>query len=356
MRSSIALLAATAGTTLASSNNYTEWMASSWLSKSVPVSRNYAYGVLYRGIELAHNKTNNAEYLDFIESQLSGVVSDSGELIDYNLTDKISLDDLRIGTNFLAAWAATGQEKFKLGADTLRRQIDITPRNEGGGLWHRDPTYPNQMWLDGIYMSTNFYALYTAWFDADNSTAWDDIMLQFDLIEEHCLREDGLLVHGFDYSKAAVWADPETGAAPLVWNRALGWYFMSLLDILDYFPKSHPGWETNLSRFQKLAQALKQAQDESGGWYLIMNDQYPSDPRNYIESSGSAMFTYGFLKGIRNGFLEESEYSQVADKGYKLLVDRFVSKNDNGTLNWEGTVEVGSLSSNGSFEVSPDVY
>lgn len=206
MRSSIALLAATAGTTLASSNNYTEWMASSWLSKSVPVSRNYAYGVLYRGIELAHNKTNNAEYLDFIESQLSGVVSDSGELIDYNLTDKISLDDLRIGTNFLAAWAATGQEKFKLGADTLRRQIDITPRNEGGGLWHRDPTYPNQMWLDGIYMSTNFYALYTAWFDADNSTAWDDIMLQFDLIEEHCLREDGLLVHGFDYSKAAVWA------------------------------------------------------------------------------------------------------------------------------------------------------
>lgn len=131
---------------------------------------------------------------------------------------------------------------------------------------------------------------------------------------------------------------------------------MSLLDILDYFPKSHPGWETNLSRFQKLAQALKQAQDESGGWYLIMNDQYPSDPRNYIESSGSAMFTYGFLKGIRNGFLEESEYSQVADKGYKLLVDRFVSKNDNGTLNWEGTVEVGSLSSNGSFEVSPDVY
>ncbi|KAE8327840.1 Six-hairpin glycosidase-like protein [Aspergillus sergii] len=350
MRSSIALLAATAGTTLASSNNYTEWMASSWLSKSVPVSRNYAYGVLYRGIEFAHNKTTDPEYLDFIESQLSGVVSDSGELIDYNLSDKISLDDLRIGTNFLAAWAATGQEKFKLGADTLRRQIDLTPRNEGGGLWHRDPTYPNQMWLDGIYMSTNFYALYTAWFDADNSTAWDDIMLQFDLIEEHCLREDGLLVHGFDYGKTAVWADPETGAAPLVWNRALGWYFMSLVDILDYFPKSHPGWETNLGRFQKLAQALKQAQDESGGWYLIMNDQYPSDPRNYIESSGSAMFTYGFLKGIRNGFLEESEYAQVADNGYKLLVDRFVSKNDNGTLNWEGTVEVGSLGSNGTFE------
>ncbi|KAB8076093.1 glycosyl hydrolase [Aspergillus leporis] len=351
MKLSIAILATVAGTTLAASNkNYTEWLATSYLSKSVSLSRNYANGVLYRGIELAYNKTGDSKYLEFLQSQLSAVVSDSGKLINYNLSDKISVDDLRIGTNFLALWAATGEEKFKLGADTLRRQIDVSPRNEGGGIWHRYPTYPNQMWLDGIYMVTNFYALYTAWFDAGNATAWDDIILQFDLIEEHCLRKDGLLVHGFDYSKTAVWADPETGGAPLVWNRALGWYFMSLVDILDYFPKSHSGWNKSLKRFQKLAQALKKTQDESGGWWLIMNEEYTSDPRNYIESSGSAMFTYGFLKGMRKGYLKEKDYSRAATKGYGLLVDEFISKNGNGTLNWEGTVEVGSLSSNGSFE------
>ncbi|KAE8151515.1 glycosyl hydrolase [Aspergillus avenaceus] len=351
MRASTSLSFLSAGAALAAgTQNITEWMATSYLSKSVNLSRNYANGVLYRGIEFAYNKTQDQAYLDFIEAQMSPVVDDSGELIDYNLSKKISLDDLRIGTNFLALWAATGEEKYKLGADTLRRQIDLTPRNEGGGMWHRDPTYPNQMWLDGIYMSTNFYALYTAWFDADNATAWDDIMLQFDLIEEHCLRPDGLLVHGYDHSKTAVWADPETGAAPLVWNRALGWYFMSLVDILDYFPTAHPGWNKNLDRFKKLAQALKEFQDESGGWWLIMNDEYPSDPRNYIESSGSAMFTYGFLKGMRMGYLEKDTYSSTAEKGYGCLVDDFITKNDNGTLNWEGTVEVGSLSSNGSFE------
>lgn len=146
--------------------------------------------------------------------------------------------------------------------------------------------------------------------------------------------------------------DPVTGAAPHVWDRALGWYFMSLVDILDVFPRTHRGWKKNLRRFQDLAKALKTAQDESGGWWLIMDEPYPSDPRNYIESSGSAMFTYGFLKGMRKGYLKKKEYKGTAEKGYKNLAEEFVTKNQNGTLNWEGTVEVGSLSSNGSFEVS----
>lgn len=127
---------------------------------------------------------------------------------------------------------------------------------------------------------------------------------------------------------------------------------MSLVDILDDFPKTHRGWRRNLLRFQSLARALKKTQDESGGWWLIMDEPYPSDPRNYIESSGSAMFTYGFLKGMRKGYLEKRDYMGAAKRGYNLLKNDFVSKNANGTLNFEGTVEVGSLSSNGSFEVS----
>lgn len=146
--------------------------------------------------------------------------------------------------------------------------------------------------------------------------------------------------------------DPVTGAAPHVWDRAVGWYFMSLVDILDDFPKTHHGWQRNLRRFQSLARALKKTQDRSGGWWLIMDEPYPNDPRNYIESSGSAMFTYGLLKGIRKGYIPKKDYLGAAKRGYNLLKKDFVSKNANGTLNFEGTVEVGSLSSNGSFEVS----
>lgn len=204
------LLLALASTSLAA--NYTEWMATSFLSKTVGQSRNYAYGVLYRGIELAYNKTSDETLLDYIVSQVNAVIPPDGSLPDYNLTAKISLDDLRIGTNLLNLWARTGDSRYKAAADTLRHQIDVTPRNAAGGLWHRMPTYPNQMWLDGIYMSTNFYAQWTAWFDGGNRTAWDDIMLQFDLIDEHCRLDSGLLAHGYDHSKVAVWA----GTSPLL--------------------------------------------------------------------------------------------------------------------------------------------
>ncbi|CEL11454.1 Putative Unsaturated rhamnogalacturonan hydrolase (Eurofung) [Aspergillus calidoustus] len=351
-----ALLAASAVSTATaaaapSKANYTEHLSESFLSKGVTFSRNYAYAVLYTGVELAYNKTSNPVYFNYIKTQIDGILNDDGSFV-VPITTTLSLDDIRIGLNFLWLWSVTGETKYKIAADNLRHQLDYTPRNPDGGFWHRRPTYPDQMWLDGIYMASNFYTQYTAWFQPANTTAWDDIILQYDLIEEHTrVPETGLLFHGYDASGVAVWADPVTGAAPHIWDRAVGWYFMSLVEMLDYFPKSHPGYARNVKRFQSLAAAVKKSQDpSSGGWWLIMDPPYPSDPRNYIESSGSAMFTYGLLRGIRKGFLKEKDYGKVARRGYETLKREFISTNVNGTLNWEGTVQVGSLGSNGTFE------
>ncbi|KAL5335688.1 glycosyl hydrolase [Aspergillus crustosus] len=335
--SSVAKAALLLATAANAAQNYTEWLSESYLSKGVTFSRNYAYAVLH--------------YFNYIKSQIDGVLNDDGSFV-VPITETLSLDDICIGQNLLYLWTATGEEKYKIAADGLRKQLDFTPRNEDGGFWHRRPTYPNQMWLDGIYMASNFYAQWTRWFQPNNQTAWDDIILQYDLIEEHTRdNETGLLFHGYDAGGVAVWADPVTGAAPHIWNRAVGWYFMSLVEVLEYFPKSHPGYKRNLHRFQTLAKAVKESQDkETGGWWLILDPPYPSDHRNYIETSGSAMFTYGLLRGIRKGFIKSTDYKKVAQKGYNLLKNDFLSHNANGTLNWEGTVQVGSLGSNGTFE------
>lgn len=202
-------------------------------------------------------------------------------------------------------------------------------------------------------MADSFYARWTDRYDADNQTAWDDIVLQFDLIEDHTRNETtGLLAHGYDESKVAVWADPITGSAPLVWSRAVGWYFLSLLEVLEVFPQSHPGYERLLEYYTWLAEALKASQDsESGGWWLIMSEQYVGAEGNYIESSGMAMFTYGWFKGIRDGHLQEDEYLGPAKKAYEGMTSQFLEPEDDGTVTWHGTVEVGSLSSNGTYEV-----
>jgi rhamnogalacturonyl hydrolase YesR len=82
-----------------------------------------------------------------------------------------------------------------------------------------------------------------------------------------------------------------------------------------------------------------------------MNEPYPGMEGNYFESSAAAMFTYGLLAGLREGWLDEAEYAVTAANAYKGLIDDFVVENANGTLTWEGTVEVGSLGSDASFKV-----
>lgn len=333
---------------------YSTWMATSFLSKSQGViNRHYVASVIHEGIQRAATLHINTTLLSYASTAISSLVVPNGTLVGWD-PNYYSLDDLRIGNNILYFWDTEGRKesKYEVAARGLRKQLDRWPRTRSGGLWHRDPTYPNQMWLDGIYMAQPFYATYTHYFEQDNITAWEDIVHQFDLIENHTRNKtSGLLVHGYDESKKAVWAHPVTGACPHVWDRAVGWYFMALVDVLQVYPKELPGYERLMGYLETLAVGLKKAQDESGGWWLVMDEPYPGMKGNYIESSATAMFAYGYLKGVRTGLLDEG-YRETAVKAYHVMLDRFVKQDNDGTLSWEGTVEVGSLSSNGSYEVS----
>ncbi|KAJ4253381.1 hypothetical protein NW762_010536 [Fusarium torreyae] len=333
-------------------------MADSWIRNNEETQRAYWYGrgVVYEGYEAAIELTNNKTLVNWYRDQMDLVVSANGSIIDYD-TSKYSLDNYRIGLNLLYWYNRTKDQKYKKAADFIRDRINQHPRTPTGGFWHRSPTYPDQMWLDGIFMTDSFYAVWTSQFDAKNTTAWDDIVLQWDKIQEVTIdKETGLPVHGFDESKQAVWADPKTGASPIVWSRAVGWYFWSLIEALDVFPKSHPGYNRLRTYYKDLASALLRAQDpESHGWWLVMNEKYAGVEGNYLESSAAAMFTYGWLAGLRRGLIDEKTYGTAATNAYNALIDDFVTENANGTITWEGTVEVGSLNSDASFEYYTNV-
>lgn len=353
MRVSTVLLASATAAAAApnATSSYSTWMADSFLSKKHPVDNHYVSNVINEGIRKAALANNNATLLSWASKAISSVVLANGTINKWD-PYYYSLDDQRLGVNILYFWDAEGrkEKKYEVAAHSLRAQLDRFPRNAEGGFWHRSPTYPNQMWLDGIYMADQFYAQYTAYFEPDNTTAWDDIALQFDLIEKHTRNKTtNLLVHGYDQSKVAVWADPVTGAAPHVWDRAVGWYFMVLVNILEIYPKELPAYKRLLGYFTSLASGLKKAQDKSGGWWLVMDEPFAGAKGNYIESSGTAMFTYGFLKGVRTGLLDK-KYKEPAIKAYDLMLNKFIKYETNGTLSWEGTVSVGSLGSNGSYE------
>lgn len=248
---------------------------------------------------------------------------------------------------------------YESGLEALRFSIDLNRRNQEGGLWYY--TYPYWSYLDGMYSLAPFYTLYTVTRSnriVPNITAIDDMSHQVNLLWDHCLDQNsGLLVHGYDASGTAVWADPVTGASPHVWGRSLGWYIMALVDTLEVLPDHHQTRKYRkplLQKFRYLVSAVIQALDPgTGAWWQVLDQ--PGREGNYIESSGSAMFVYALLKGARLGYLKPGNSSavstQVAKRAYTYLGNTFVVHEADGMLGYNGTVAVCSLNSTASYEV-----
>jgi rhamnogalacturonyl hydrolase YesR len=347
-------------------------MAESIIALGVQPTRWYTEATFYRGLEALHNHTSSPSHLSYtsyLTSQIDAILTPEGAFTTWS-TSEHNLDDIRIGETILFLYTqlppgSPQAARYRTALDFLHTQLtQHQRRTPSGGFWHKDPKYPNQMWLDGLYMAGPFRAAYTSLFlhhqSRENATAaWADLLLQFELIEKHCRNQtgSGMLKHGYDESFKAVWADPVTGASPFVWIRAQGWYFMALVDVMDWFPREgmEEGWGRLKGWFVELARAVKRMQDEeSGGWWLVMDEGYQGRKGNYIESSGTAMYTYGLLKGIRMGYLDRKEFGEVAERAYKLMVERFVVSRagEEEWLDWTGTVRVGSLDGKGDYAVS----
>lgn len=256
------------------------------------------------------------------------------------------LDRLSNGNNLINLYQQNNNASYLETITALKRSIDLQRRNGAGGLWYY--VYPKWSYLDGMYSFTPFYTLYTNTFSKGGTAtaAFNDILLQLGLLYQHCYNNaTGLLVHGYDYSKTAVWANPVTGGSPHVWGRSLGWYMMALVDTIELSPHL----DELRQKFKTLSEGVVKAVDPaSGAWWQILDE--PGKEGNYIESSGSAMFVYALFKGSRVGYLPH--YEKTAARAYEYIVKNFVVDSGNGTLGYNRTVAVCSLNSTASYEVS----
>ncbi|MFM6936678.1 MAG: glycoside hydrolase family 105 protein, partial [Aquirufa sp.] len=258
-------------------------------------------------------------------------------------------DNITTGRMLLYLYQELGDVRYKKAADKLRAQIAAQPRDADGGFWHKQ-RYPNQMWLDGLYMLEPFYAEYSSITGEDN---WSDIVKQFELMYKGALdAKTGLLIHAYDQARAQPWADKKTGHSPNFWGRSMGWYEMAIVDVLDYMPANHPGRKTLMKQLQDLSGALLKIQDPvSGLWYQVPN--FPGRKGNYLEASASNMFIYAFAKGVRKGYLPAS-YLAAAQKAYAGALKNFITTDAAGYIHLEKTVSVGGLGGtpyrDGSYE------
>src|SRR5437879_1059939 len=229
-----------------------------------PARWSYEQAVVLKGMERVWRATGDGNYFKYIQRSIDQFVDDDGTIKTYRLDD-YNLDNILNGRVLLLLYKVTEREKYLKAATLLRDQLKTQPRTSEGGFWHKK-IYPNQMWLDGLYMAEPFYAEYSEVFVENN---WNDIANQFIWMEKH-VRDDktGLLYHAWDESKKMLWADKTTGRAPMFWGRAMGWYAMALVDVLDHFPKDHPKRAELIAILNRTMTALEKVQDKRTGlWW-----------------------------------------------------------------------------------------
>ncbi|HVF81896.1 MAG TPA: DUF4350 domain-containing protein [Flavisolibacter sp.] len=325
----------------------TVWKDSFMLPGDKAPKWRYDQGVILKGIEGVWKATGEAKWFTYLQQSMDYYVGDDGSIKGYR-PDEYNIDHINNGRLLLTLYNVTGKEKYRKAASLLRSQLFTHPRTSEGGFWHKK-IYPTQMWLDGLYMGEPFYAEYAKTFGED--TAFNDITRQFVLMERHARdAKTGLLYHGWDESKQQKWANKTTGLSPHVWGRALGWYGMAMVDVLDHFPAAHPGRDSIIKILNRFAKAVTAVQDtKSGLWFDIVN--MPKESKNYVEASASSMLVYTLAKGVRMGYLPAT-YLANAKRGYDGIIKEFI-KVENGQTNLHGTVSVSGLGGNpyrdGSF-------
>ncbi|MEP6733131.1 MAG: glycoside hydrolase family 88 protein [bacterium] len=298
----------------------------------------YVAGVVLLGIHRVGERTGDPRYAAYVKRNIDRLVDTQGNITSYKL-DEFNLDQITEGKLLFSLYAQTKDARYKKAADLLREQLRQQPRTKEGGFWHKQ-IYPHQMWLDGLYMAEPFYAQYAH--DFNEPAAFDDVAKQFLLTARHTRDpRTGLLYHGWDESHTQSWADSITGLSPSIWGRAVGWYAMAIVDVLDFMPANHKDRAQLIRVLQDVARAVRDVQDPvSGLWYDVLDQ--PNRAGNYFEASASSMFVYALAKGARKGYLAP-DYRAVATRGFDGIIRDLVTVDAKGLVSLNGIVSVSGL-------------
>ena len=302
---------------------------------------NYTQGLVAQAMIQVWKAGNNKAYYTYAKEYADKFIDSKGNISGYKI-EEYNIDCVNSGKFLFDLFEKTKDERYRKAIILLRNQLKTQPRTSEGGFWHKQ-RYPNQMWLDGLYMGAPFYAQYAVAFN--EPAIFDDVVNQFVIIHKHTFNPKiGLNYHGWDESKTQKWANPETGCSPNFWGRAMGWYVVALVDVLDFIPREHAGRARILEILNQVVVGVKKYQDpKTGLWYQVL-DQGQREG-NYLEATASSMFTYALLKASRKGYIS-TDYKAIAIKAYNGILKNLIQNNGDGTINLTKCCSVAGLGGN----------
>ncbi len=316
---------------------------------------NYTTGLeLLAFLDAATRSNAGASALQYVDSWYDAIIGEDGTVNGKYKRSNYSLDHVCPARTLLQLYEITGKQKYRAAMDSIYAQIQSQPRTEARAFWHKK-IYPHQVWLDGLYMAHPFYAAYSnKYLSAEEADAnYTDIATQFRTAYYRCYDPaTRLLRHAWDESRTMFWADPQTGQSDHAWGRALGWYSMALVDVLELLPETAPGREDLVRILRSIFDRLPEYADPATGmWYQVLD--CPGREGNYVEATCSAMFVYSMLKGIRLGLLDIP--SETAREKYDAFVRTFIVR-EGDLVSLERCCEVAGLGGKDNRRGDYDYY
>lgn len=274
----------------------------------------YEDGVVLNGSFQLYKATKDKKYLDFCIKYFDEHIADDGSLQNFNI-DNHNVDDLEPGYTLFKVNKIHHEDKYDKAIEKMVAQFKVQPRLKEGAFIHKE-RYPGQLWLDGLYMANPFYAEYAA--SEHSLKMMSDIKVQFENVEKFNYDENKkLYYHCYDENKVMQWADKETGKSPNIWLRSVGWLAMADCDVYEVvkdnllFTLMKPFYKKQL---KKVLDSLLPYEDKETHLYYDL-PVLTTLEGNYLETSGSLMFAYGYLKGTRLGMLDIEE----RERGCKIF-------------------------------------
>ncbi len=279
----------------------------------------YHQGVFLSGVCKTYELSGEERYFDYVKAWVDSILDEDGEIKNF---DRGQLDDIQPGILLYPLLDRTGDKRYQKALDTLLPIILNFPRNSAGGFWHKQG-YPNQMWLDGLYMAGPISAEYARRYQKKE---YRELVVEQALLMEEKTKDarTGLLYHAWDCSGKTNWADPVTGRSPEFWGRSIGWVPVAVLDDLDFMDSSDPGYEELGALVRNLMESVCRYQADNGLWYQVVDKG--GEAGNWQEVSCSCLFTAALCKGVRKGILDSS-YLEQAQRGFQGVID---------SLEWDG--------------------
>ncbi|HVF40940.1 MAG TPA: glycoside hydrolase family 88 protein [Gemmatimonadaceae bacterium] len=301
----------------------------------------YTAGVVLLAIDRVATARRDDSLHQYVRRNMDRFVQANGSITGYKM-EEYNLDQIAQGRLLLVLDKRTRDSRYAKAASLLREQLRKHPRTSEGGFWHKQ-IYPQQMWLDGLYMAGPFYAEFAG--INGEAAAFDDVVKQFLLVTRHTRDpRTGLMYHGWDAAKTQKWANRETGLSPNFWGRAIGWYMMGAVDALDYIPRAHRDRAALIRTIKDAAEAVARVQDPvSGLWWQVLDE--PNRTGNYLEASASSMFVYALAKAARLGYIDP-QYRGIAVRGFDGLVRDLVKTGPDGHPSLTNICQVAGLGGN----------